>query len=59
MINWRIIVGLVLLFFGIKQLYAILGSTVKSTPVYVVVGCVIWVAAGTFLIIKGLAKKPE
>ena len=59
MINWRTILGLVLLFFGIKQLYTILGNTVKATPVYATAGCVIWMAAGTFLVVRGMSKKPD
>ena len=59
MINWRTILGLALLFFGVKELYTIVRNTTRSTPVYAEIGCVIWMAAGTFLIVKGLAKKTE
>ena len=59
MINWRTILGLTLLFFGVKELYTIVGNSSRSTPVYAEIGCVIWMAAGTFFIVKGLSKKPE
>ncbi len=59
MLNWRIIVGLALLFFCIKELYTIMGNSVKASPVYAEVGCFIWMGAGTFLVIRGMTKKPD
>jgi len=57
--NWRTLLGLLLLAVGIVQLYTILGSKLKSSPVAAEIGCCIWMGAGIFLFIKGTSKKPD
>ena len=55
MINWRIIVGIVLLFIGIKQLYTLLATApVAHNSLYSEAGCGIWMAIGVYFIIRGI-----
>jgi hypothetical protein len=63
MFNWRTIIGLVLLLAGMNELYSIqtTPSSVKLnfSPVYVQAACIVWIAVGVFLIIKGLKNKSK
>jgi len=54
MLNWRTIVGFILLAGGIVGLYTIIGNHVKSSPFSAEVGCVIWMAVGIFFMIRGM-----
>ena len=54
MLNWRTVVGFILLAGGIVGLYTIIGNHVKSNPLAAEVGCVVWMAAGVFLMVKGM-----
>jgi hypothetical protein len=59
--NWRALLGLALLLAGMAQMYVLIANrnNIKpgETPVYAIAGCVVWMAAGVFLIIKGMSKK--
>ena len=59
--NWRMLLGLVLLLGGTAKLYTIIANMAAikpgPSPVYAEIGCAIWMAVGIFLIIKGAGKK--
>jgi uncharacterized membrane protein len=61
MINWRSIVGLVFLIAGMMKFYSIIAAnsagTLSGSPVYAEIGCVVWMAVGVFLVIKGVRNK--
>jgi hypothetical protein len=63
MFNWRTIIGLVLLLAGMNELYSIqtTPASVKLnySPTYIQAACIIWMAVGVFLIIKGLKSKSK
>lgn len=54
MLNWRTVVGFILLAGGIIGLYTIIGNHLKASPIAAETGCIIWMAAGVFLMIKGM-----
>ena len=51
--------GFILLAGGIVGLYTIMGNKVKSSPLAAETGCVIWMAAGIFLLIKGINNNKD
>lgn len=59
--NWRIILGLILLIVGMMELYSVMANkeVVKFAmpPIYVEVACLVWMGAGVMLIVKGAQKK--
>lgn len=61
MINWRTIVGLLLMTFGVRQLYNIIANpaavTAGTNPAYAKIGCVVWMGVGVYLLVKGTMKK--
>lgn len=61
MINWRSILGLVLLLAGIKQLYTLIALPPAPgfNPIPAGIGCVVWMGVGVYLVIKGTTMKKE
>jgi len=61
MLNWRTILGLILILLGVKGLYMVYyqpGSLNSSiSPAYVGIGCVVWALVGMFLLVQGTKKK--
>ncbi|MCW3123262.1 MAG: hypothetical protein JWQ38_2754 [Flavipsychrobacter sp.] len=61
MINWRTIVGLILLTFGVRQLYNMIANpatmNTSANPIFVGFGCVVWMGVGVYLMVKGTSKK--
>jgi hypothetical protein len=61
MINWRTIVGLLLMTFGVRQLYNIIANpsavNTGTNPAYAKIGCVVWMGVGVYLLVKGTMKK--
>jgi len=61
MINWRTILGFVLLLVGIKELYTIIGNAAAlkagTNPLYPEIGCGMWMAIGLYFIIRGITMK--
>jgi len=61
--SWKSILGLVLLLGGTMGLYTAIANTAaikpNMSPAAVELGCIIWMAVGVFLIMKGMIKKPE
>ena len=59
--NWRIILGLILLLVGMFELYAVMANTgavkLSMSPAYIELACIIWMAVGVFLIVKGVKSK--
>ena len=59
--NWRMLLGLVFLLLGMKALYDVIGDgamgKLSGSPLYTEIGCVIWITAGIFFIIKGAGNK--
>jgi hypothetical protein len=61
--SWRIILGLTLLLIGMMELYSVMANSEvvrqKMSPVYMEAGCVIWMAVGVLLIVKGMKDKKQ
>ena len=62
--NWRIVVGLLLLLIGIKVLYtAIAGSDAAAAAGTSVlmpkIGSVIWIGVGLYFLVKGMTKNED
>ena len=59
MINWRTIVGFILLIIGIRQLYILFAGAAKATttPLSAEIGCGVWMAVGIYFIIRGITMK--
>jgi len=58
--NWRIILGLALMLFGIKTLYtALAGSSITTAGnslLYAKIACIVWIVVGLYLLVKGMTK---
>ena len=63
MINLRTIAGLLLLTFGVRQLYNIIANpaavTAGTNPAYAKIGCVVWMGVGVYLMVRGTMKKDD
>ena len=61
MINWRTVLGLILLLVGVEQLYTLNAGTIKpgSNSNSAEVGCGIWVVVGLYLIVRGVTTKKQ
>lgn len=61
--NWRVILGLLLLLFGMFGLYNVManaaGVRYGMSPERIEIGCIIWMAVGVFLIVKGTRSKDQ
>ena len=61
LMNWRILLGLVLLLVGMAELYTVIANRAAikpgNTSVYAGLGCAVWMAVGVFFIIKGAGNK--
>jgi len=59
MINWRTIVGFILLAVGVRQLYVLFAGAAKVTnpPLSAEIGCGVWMAVGIYFIIRGMTMK--
>ncbi len=56
--NWRIIVGLILLILGIRAFYiATLAS--GATPLTTKFATVVWIVVGVYLVVKGVTMKKD
>ena len=53
--------GLILLLVGMFELYAVMANTgavkLSMSPAYIELACIIWMAVGVFLIVKGVKSK--
>jgi hypothetical protein len=59
--NWRVLVGLLLLLIGVKVLYtAIAGSeaaaAVGVSVLYAKIGSVVWIGVGLYFLVKGMTR---
>jgi uncharacterized membrane protein len=54
--NWRIIIGLVLLIMGIRAFY-IATSAAAATPLYTKFATVVWIVVGVYFVVKGVTAK--
>jgi uncharacterized membrane protein len=62
MVNWRTILGLVLLLVGVEQLFTLNAVATKagSSNTFAEIGCAIWIFVGAYLVFRGVtAKKQE
>jgi len=61
MINWKTIVGIILLLVSIRQLYVLSNETAVAgvDTLWKKVGCGIWMAVGLFLVLRGMTTKKE
>lgn len=63
MINWRTIVGLLLMTFGIRQLYNIIANpgvvNAGTNPAYAKIGCAVWMGVGVYFFLRGTMKKDD
>ena len=59
--NWRAILGLVLLIIGMWELYLVTANKdvakFNMPPLYIEIGCLVWMAVGVMLIVRGTQKK--
>ncbi len=61
MLNWRSILGLVLLLAGLNEFYNVQthpeAVQLNFPHLYLKIACIIWIIAGVFLIVKGIKNK--
>ena len=59
--NWKIIVGILIIFGGIKEFFSEMQDhqtgVTTGNPIYGELGCITLIGAGFFLIYKGRQKK--
>ncbi len=55
--NWRVIVGLVLLILGVR--YAFIALNGGTQEAYVKVACFVWIAVGVLLVVKGMTTQKK
>ena len=59
--NWRTILGLLLLLVGMYELYSVMANTgvvkFSASPGYIKFACIVWMAVGVFFILKGTRAK--
>jgi len=55
--NWKIIVGILIIFGGIKEFFAEMNDyntgVTKGNPIYAQLGCITFICLGIYLILKG------
>ena len=56
--NWRAIIGLILLILGVRVFY-IAQEGAGSTGSYGKIGGFVWIAVGVFFIVKAMTQKKE
>jgi uncharacterized membrane protein HdeD (DUF308 family) len=56
--NWRAIIGLILLIMGVRVLYIAMDST-THTSTYGKIGGFVWITVGVFFILKAMTHKKE
>lgn len=63
MLNWKTILGLLLILVGAQGLYMVYyqpkSINPSVSPTAVASGCVIWALVGMFLLIQGVKKKED
>ena len=61
--NWRTILGLILLIVGMWELYSVMANSaavkLSMSPAYIEFACIVWMAVGVFLIVKGTRGKDQ
>ena len=59
--NWRIVIGVLLIIGGIKEFFAVMKDSQAAVPafnpIYGQLGCITMIGLGSFLVYKGRQKK--
>jgi hypothetical protein len=59
--NWKIIVGILIIFGGVKEFFAEMSdhknAAIHYNPIYAQLGCLTFIALGIYLTIKGRQQK--